>query len=83
MNRVKVLDKNTVVTCPACDQFIAIVKHDVYANDPMLANTFEFPTHQYKDGDMAVCFKCGKWWYDAKTTQIHTSKGWKPDVENK
>jgi len=75
------IPQNTVICCPKCDQFIALVKHDIYHGDPMLAESFEYPQHPYKNGDLAICFKCGKWWYDAEKKQIHTTKGWLPNVE--
>lgn len=81
--RTLALNKNTVITCPKCDQFIALVKHDVYCGDPMLAESFEFPAHKYKNGDMAICFKCGEWWYKPETEQLHTTKGWLPEVTEK
>lgn len=80
--RVLAVPKNTVVTCPKCDQFIALAKHDLYNGDSLLAEAFEFPVHKYNNGDMMICFKCGKWWYDAKNGRIHTSKGWMPDGQD-
>ena len=80
MSRQVVLLKNAAITCPGCDQFLALAKRDVYDGDPLLSETFEYPTHQYKNGDAAKCFQCGKDWFNAKTGQIHTSKGWLPKL---
>lgn len=83
----KKIKQGTKITCPECDEVIAIANTNIEEGALIRAELFDYPNTPCQNGDKCICLKCGSEYVrvitftDSKKGKcskgmIHTEFGW-------
>jgi len=66
--------KGTKVLCPKCNDHIANLAFDVFAEDPITEGMFRWVNQLFSCRDPMVCKKCGAPWFDKDFKKVEYVK---------
>lgn len=77
----KKIKQGTKITCPECDEVIAVANTDIDDDELLRAELFDYPSAKHMNNKECICHRCGSEYVRVVTFKrpqgmIHTEHGW-------